>query len=181
FQEILTEVNPPRYVRDGRIFPALDFNRSPLLFGTADRMNSEFSNHALWYADPRQGMIELRIPWGLLLMADPSNLQALGGTDERGTPGSRSTAGISISAFALRVQGSETTQGSKVLSSSLPPVRDGKDVDPPLYTWPSWNQVQYRLYFKQSYFALQKAFAELGKATSKLPDSSPTQAGTMPP
>ncbi len=161
FQEILTEANEPRYGRDGRIFPALNFNRSPLPFGTADRAEPNYSSHALWYVDAAQGMIELRIPWGLLLVMDPSNLQAFGGTDAKWMPISRPTPGISVAVFVVRLSapgGREPT----VVSSSVPPVRDGKLTgSPAVYTWEKWNQVQFRPYLKESYFALQRQFAEM--------------------
>ena len=171
FQEILFEANPPRFARDGRPFPALNYSRSPLPFGTADPQSPEFSSHALWYANPQQEMIELRLPWGLLLMMDPSNREAFGGTDKElftsvpgtWTPKPRTTEGISVAAFALRVVPSPE-QGPKVVSSSLPPLRNGKLAgSTAVYTWQKWNQVRYRPYFKQSYYALSKTFAELVK------------------
>lgn len=173
FQEIRIEANLPRYARDGRIFPSLPFSRSPLPFGTGDRTKPEFSSHALWYADPQKGMVELRLPWGLLLLMDPSNGQAFGGTDEQWTPVPRPSPGISVAVFALRVPRSEA-RGPKVVTSSLPPVRDGKVVGAlPLYTWPKWNHVDFRPYFKQGYFALQRAFAEVSKPLRELPANPP--------
>ncbi|MBI4443306.1 MAG: tetratricopeptide repeat protein [Acidobacteria bacterium] len=173
FQEIVIEVNQPRYSRDGSIFPALEFNRSPLAFGTADRMEPEFSSHALWHHNPQQGLIELRIPWGLLLMMDPSNRQAFGGTDEHWVPVPQASTGISITAFALRIP--ETgNQGPKVVTSSLPPARDGNIVEQaPVYTWHGWSQVLVRPYFKEAYFALQKIFGDITKGSQGLSTAKP--------
>ncbi len=169
FQEFIVETNQPRFARDGRYFQPLDYNRSALPFGSGDRASQRFSSHALWYADPEKGLIELRIPWGLLLMMDPSRLQAFAGTDEKeysGVPGqwlpkSRRTRGIAVAVFALRR--TETPQGAELgVTSALPPL-SGSEVEgePAIYTWQGWNRVEVRPYFKLSYYALQKIFGEI--------------------
>ena len=160
FENITVEANPSRYGRDGTEFPSINYDRSPLAYGTADRSSPDFSSHAMWNAYPERGMIEVRIPWGLLLMSDPSRLQALGGTDQQWVPLSKTTSGVSIAAFQVGVT-SVSGRVRRSVISSLPPVRDGQLADMPTYAWRSWNEVEYRPYFKQAYFALQKAFAEL--------------------
>ena len=169
FVEEVIEANQPRYAHDGRIFPARNFNRSPLPYGTADRSDNRYSNHALWHVNTDVGMIELRLPWGLLLLTDPSNLQAFAGTDRKwAQPNvlSKPTPGITIAVFAVYVPGPSLPI---VVSSSLPPLGStGKLVTPPpLYTWDRWDKVAYRPYLKPSYFALQKAFAEILRENKK--------------
>lgn len=163
FEEIMTEANLPRYARDGRVFPPLNYSRSPLPYGTADRARVGFSSHAVWHLDSQKGMIELRIPWGLLLVTDPSRLQAFGGTDVKWRPLSVPTEGISVAVFAIQEPGSED-QGPKTVSSSLPPIHEGKLVhEPAVFTWEPWSRVHYRPYFKKSYLALQEVFGEMLK------------------
>lgn len=163
FEEIKTEANAPRYAHDGRIFPAVDYSRSALPYGTAERVSPQFSSHALWHVEPRKGLIELRIPWGLLLMSDPSNLEAFGGTDEKWTPQSRPTKGISVAVFILSAPRPGQT-APKAVVNSVPALRDGRQVEPPaIYSWQRWNRVEVRPYYKQSYFALQKLFGEILK------------------
>ncbi len=176
FQEILTEVNQPRYARDGRAFPAQNFNRSPLPYGVADRRHADFSSHALWHADPQKGMVELRIPWGLLWMTDPSSLQAFAGTDEKlytsaagaWLPKSRATPGISVAVFALW-SANPGGVGPGRISSSLPVFREGRPVSPRIATWKKWDQVQFLPFFKRSYFDLQKLFAEVARSSAVSP------------
>ncbi|OFW13243.1 MAG: hypothetical protein A3H27_16335 [Acidobacteria bacterium RIFCSPLOWO2_02_FULL_59_13] len=187
FEEIVMEVNQPRYGRDGRVFPSLEFNRSPFPFGIADRNKAGFSSHALWNGHEENGMIELRIPWGLLLITDPSNWQAFGGTDEKlyatvpgeWLPKSQTMPGVSIAAFSVAVSGPEQPE-SNAVTSALPPVGDDKTVKKvPLYTWQKWNQIHVRPYFKPSYFALQKVFAELAVPPPPPPDSSRSAGDPM--
>jgi len=166
FEEIIVEANQPRYARDGREFPALDYNRSPLTFGSPDPAYAQFTSHALWNADTQQGMIELRIPWGLLLMMDPSRALAFAETDAdayTSSPGAwlpkgRRTPGISVAILAVRPQKS----GRPIVTTSLPESAMGKELrSVAVYTWETWNRVQVRPYLKPAYLALQKVFGEL--------------------
>ena len=168
FVERITVANRARYARDGRAFPELDYNGSRFPYGTADRASPQFSNHALWHVDAEKGMIELRIPWGLLLVMDPSNWQVFAGTEDKRQSGaqeavfpvSQRTEGIGVAAFAFYLPGAGLPQE---LSSALPPIgRDGQLASPPpIYTWEKWDRVQYRPFYKLSYSALQKVFAGL--------------------
>jgi hypothetical protein len=163
FEDILTEANPPRYVLDGRIFPPLNYDRSSLLFGTADPASPNYSSLALCHVDSGKGIIELRLPWGLLYFMDPSSLMVFGGTDAKYEPIPRPTQGISIAVFALRLPGPGERR-PKALSSSLPPVRNNAVAESPaIYRWQGWNQVWVQPYFKQSYAALQQVFAKMLK------------------
>lgn len=184
FQEMLTEVNLRRFARDGTVFPAVDFNRSPLRYGTADPNLPQFSTHATWHADERQGLIELRIPWGLLLVMDPSGLQVFAGTDAdryTSSPGSwfpkfQPTPGISIAAFALRTSSPGGGQSTRSITSSLPSLREGLlSASPAVYTWKSWEKVAYRPYFKPSYFALQEIFGKI----SDHPPNAPVERSAV--
>ncbi len=170
FEDIVTEANMPRFARDGRAFPPLDYDRSPLPYGTADRNSPEYSSLALWHVDASSGMIELRIPWGLLYFSDPSALQAFGGTDAKADPISRPTKGISIAAFALQLP-EPGQKKARVVNASLPPLRNGLiEEAPAVYTWQGWNQVWAHPYFKESYEALKAVFK---KMTATAPGTRP--------
>ena len=163
FEDILTEANMPRFARDGRAFPPLNYDRRPLPYGTADRNSPDYSSLALWHADAQSGMIESRIPWGLLYFTDPSALQVFGGTDAKSDPVSRSTKGISIAAFALQLP-EPGQKKARVVKASLPPLREGVIRETPaVYTWQRWDQVWAQPYFKESYEALKAAFQKMVK------------------
>lgn len=154
FEEIRTEANQPRYGRDGRFFPALELNRSPLPYGSADRSSPMYSSHALWHADPDKGMIEVRIPWGLLLLTDPSDPRAIAGTDQQGVPQSRAVTAMSIAVLALDVP-------SNRVRVTLPPISDGLEISPLTFSWKKWDRIQFRMYAKESYHALRRTFGEI--------------------
>jgi tetratricopeptide (TPR) repeat protein len=61
-----------RIARDGRTFPADGVDRGRLRFGT--EATSTLSD---WYVDRSAGLVEVRIPWGLLNVTDPSSHRIL--------------------------------------------------------------------------------------------------------
>ncbi len=163
FEELIIEANPPRYGRDGSVFPPVFVSRSALPYGTADPSSGEYSsNLSAWHADEAGGMIEVRIPWGLLYFMDPSSRLVMAGMDDRAEPLSRESPGVSVVAMAVRVS-SEGGESRRTLLDSLPAVAAGRvsAAAVPVYTWRKWDRVQYVPYLKASYFALQKAFGQL--------------------
>jgi tetratricopeptide (TPR) repeat protein len=160
FVEIVIEANQQRFGRDGTTFPAREYNRSSFAHGTADRSSPEFANHALWHANPASGMIELRIPWALILVTDPSSRQVFAGTDARGTPLSVETSGISVAVMAVTAGGLE---GRHILSALPPTSGDAFATAPPTFAWPMWNVVESRQYFKPAYGTLRSLFGRLGE------------------
>ena len=59
--------NRSRYGRDGSFFPASGVNRGRLRYGT-----DSASTLSDWYYDSAAGLLELRLPWDLLNVTDPS-------------------------------------------------------------------------------------------------------------
>ncbi|MGI9101622.1 MAG: tetratricopeptide repeat protein [Terriglobales bacterium] len=159
FEDILIEANPVRYGRDGTEFPAINYDRSSLPFGTADPAQRDFSSEAAWNMDSKRGMIEMRIPWGLLLFNDPSQRAAFGGTDQQWRPLSRPTRGIAVAAFEIRLG------DRKDVVSALPALQNETVIPAaPVYSWKAWTVMETRPYFKQSYYVLQKLFGGFASA-----------------
>ena len=116
--------NRRRIGRDGTLYPERGRNWSALRFG-----RSSESTLADWYADSTTGIIEIRLPWGLLNVMDPSARRVLFGMD------------------AKRMPASQPTDGFRFVVRSYDPraPRDGGDALPargapsPLWTWPTWE------------------------------------------
>ena len=157
FEEMVTQANPPRWGRDGTVFQPQFANRSKLRAGTADRSSTQFTSHAAWNINDTGTMIEIRIPWGLLYIADPSSHLFYSGTDSNSEP--LFTKGDAISMVAMHLAVSQTE--SRLLES-LPKV-NGNRIDEPLpfFRWNGWNMVQVKPYFKPAYYSLQKAFQKI--------------------
>jgi hypothetical protein len=67
FDSMFVVTNRSRYGRDGTFFPASSVDRGRLRFGT-----DSASTLSDWYYDSAAGLLELRLPWDLLNVTDPS-------------------------------------------------------------------------------------------------------------
>ncbi len=161
FVDIVVEANGRRFGRDGTLFPAQDFNRSPLVHGTADRSDPSSTSHAGYHVDAARGLIELRIPWGMIFVTDPSSRKVLGGTDAESIPIAVDSPGVSV-AVLMVTAGEERPR--RVLASL--PALSGTSLtaDPPVFAWPTWDDVEVRQVFKPAYAGLASLFAELTRA-----------------
>jgi hypothetical protein len=162
FGEMVIEANQLRYGRDGSVFPPVFYGRSVLHHGTADPSSDRYSSKASWHADASRGMIEARIPWGLLYFTDPSSLQVAAGTDGHGVPHTAATEGVAVTAIRVGIM----PQKGFFLrdpDDSLPVARRGaiRAGDIPVYSWRKWDVVRYESYRKAAYFSLQRIFREM--------------------
>jgi hypothetical protein len=67
FDSMLVITNRARFGRDGRFYPARGYNRGRMAYGT-----DAASTRSDWYFDDKAGVLQLRIPWDLLNVTDPS-------------------------------------------------------------------------------------------------------------
>lgn len=118
---------------------------------------AEVSTSNFWFAD---GVMEIRIPWSLLQVSDPSSLQVIDGDAATGRGLATSTTeGIAVAAVALGPDGS--------LADSLPaavPNGDGWSLPAEgfgVYRWEGWNRVRYHAERKASFGILQEALPSL--------------------
>jgi tetratricopeptide (TPR) repeat protein len=156
FEDPVVELNQPRWARDGREFPPLTFSHGTLPRGSADPAEEEYSSRALWNVDRRSGVLELRIPWLMLLVTDPVSRSVFAGTDALGVPRSEQTEGIAVSVFAFRtVEGADSSAAPALeLAGALPSADGGVVGKPGVFTWSSWERVRYRAYPKRAYHVL---------------------------
>jgi hypothetical protein len=68
FDPLFVITNRARFGRDGAFYPARGYNRGELRFG-----EESASTLADWYFDQQAGLLELRIPWDLVNVTDPSS------------------------------------------------------------------------------------------------------------
>ena len=158
FTEMLAETNRRRVGRDGAIYPAIVYSRSPLRFGTMDPDSPEFDDLVEWNTNTEEGFIELRIGWNLLNVTDPSTRQVLDDpVPPKGGAGHRTTDGFR---FYLA---SWHPEDHRVLAT-IPAVNaDGRYMSDgiPFYTWEPWEEPTWHSYLKKSYFILKDRLAPL--------------------
>jgi len=143
--------NRRRIGPDGKIYPAISYNRNRLL-------HSRESDNSLadWFADPASGVIEVRIPWGMLQVVDPSTRSVLTGNTPDGFISSSATEG-----FRFVVESYDPSKpgvAGDVLPRGAGATRFG---DIPTWTWPTWEVPQWHSEIKPLFGAMQRAFGSI--------------------
>jgi len=92
----------------------------------------------------KDGNVEIRIPWQLLNVMDPSTKQIMGDLYENGKIQAQATDGFKIG-MAVQKSGELATS----------PVKMAK------YTWEAWDMPTYHERLKPSYYIIQEAFEAL--------------------
>lgn len=137
---------------------------SLLHYGSGDPLSKDYSSTAEWYADIKHDAILLRIPWGKLLVTDPSSLHVFVGYGESEGVRAVVSMGVDVSVFALSTNGSNELGRMAVAASA--PAASGGQLQPKTFTWEPWNTVAPQPYFKKSYFAMQREFSGVAPSTS---------------
>ena len=153
FDSMFVITNRARFGRDGRFFPASGINRGRLRYGTA--AHSTLSD---WYWDRDAGMLQLRLPWNLLNVSDPSTATLLFETQADGDLGTTRSDG-----FRFGVARLGTAPGAApALLATLPAVRpDGTwgAADFPTWEWPTWTVPRYHERLKPVYDSLKAVWS----------------------
>jgi tetratricopeptide (TPR) repeat protein len=152
FAPLMFETNRERFARDGTRHPAERIDRGRLRWGSLDPASPAFDTRTDVAAAPSGDTIELRLPWGLLNVADPSTRRVLHGASPEGTV---ETPGVRVYAFAV-----DPSKPGKRPLDRLP--WNGEAA--PLYSWDRWEQPEYRL-------ELKHGAAELRRAMNAIPDT----------
>jgi len=148
FDPMFVITNRARFGRDGTFFPAQGYDRGILAFG-----RTEENSLSDWYADTDAGLIELRIPWGLLNVTDPSSRTVLfdRGDQLTGEFGTAVTDGLRVGALVY-----ERGTPARVVSA-LPDPSGGKwrAADFSLWRWEGWEEPASHSRLKPVYDSLQ--------------------------
>jgi hypothetical protein len=140
--------NRRRIGRDGKIYLAISYNRNRLL-------HARESDNSLadWYADAATGVIEVRLPWGMLQLVDPSRRSVLFGNTAAGN-----VSGTPTDGFRFVV---ESYDPSKPLSGgdALPRgVGAARFADIPTWTWAPWENPEWHAEIKPLFAAMKRTF-----------------------
>ncbi len=158
FSRIVT-VHRRRFGRDGTVYPEKVYDASRLRSGDAGS-----DSRADFHYGEGSRMLEVRIPWSLLNVADPSTRRVNVSGTERAT-----TEGFRILAVSYRPSGSSDPTavpipGQETITDLLP--EDPAQMVP--YSWKAWTEPAFFLRPKRSYFALRELYAGLGPVPERL-------------
>ena len=134
FDSLFVATNRFRVARAGKTYPARGVNRGRLHHGRASESTS-----ADWFVDRVAGIVEVRLPWGLLNVTDPSSHTILARVRDPGPFRTELTAG-----FRFVVNGVGRDGSVRIRAASARP-----------YLWPSWTTPVWHERLKPAYYAMQ--------------------------
>ena len=134
FDSLPVITNRPRFGRDGTLFPASGYNRGRLRYGTL--RESTLSD---WYYDQTAGVVELRLPWGLLNVTDPSSATLLFETAAGPTFGTVSSDGFRMGAVSYRKAGPARVLAAPSLAGARWLAQDFVSWELPTWREPTWH------------------------------------------
>jgi len=144
FDSLFIITNRARFGRDGTFYPAQGYDRGRLVHGTESG-----STLADWYLDEGAGLLQVRIPWDLLNVTDPSTRTLL---FDRATSGAFGTA----PAVEFHVGVVIYRKGAGVVGT-LPELKQG--VWPAAgfvpWRWSGWTEPRYHSRLKPVYDSLR--------------------------
>jgi hypothetical protein len=149
FDSMFVITNRSRFTRDGRFIPAQGINRGRLRFGRA--AESSLSD---WYWDREAGLFELRLPWNLLNVSDPSTGTLIYETQEGDQIGTAHSDGLRI--------GLAVIDGSGHVVSALPELNPKGEWEARSFAswqWPTWTVPRYHQRLKPVYDSLKAVWA----------------------
>ena len=135
--------NRRRIGRDGTVYPAIAVDRNLLRYARQDS-----TTLADWYADTIAGMIELRIPWGMLQVLDPSSRRVL-----YGNAATKKIDGVKTDGFRFVVESydpSHPSAGGETMPARGSPI--------PTWSWNEWEQPRWHPEVKPVFAAMKAAF-----------------------
>ncbi|HET8649481.1 MAG TPA: hypothetical protein VFL95_05540 [Gemmatimonadales bacterium] len=145
FDSMFVITNRARFARDGRFFPASGYDRGKLRYGTEDS-----TSLADWYYDEGAGLLELRLPWNLLNVTDPSSRTLLFEREAGGEFGTVSAEGFHFGVITYR-----KSDGTVV--AAAPALRGGewRASDFAAWNWKEWNTPNSHARLKPVYDSLR--------------------------
>jgi hypothetical protein len=144
WDSLRVETNRARVGRDGTVYQRQVYERNRLKFARQSE-----TTLADWFADPQTGVIEARIPWGMLQVLDPSSRLVLEGTDGGTGPGGVETDGFRfvVQSYDPRAPGS----GGGLLGCGAPLK----------WTWNTWEAPAWHEEIKPLFGAMKEAYRSI--------------------
>jgi hypothetical protein len=148
FDSMYIITNRTRYARDGRFIPSSGYNRGRLRY-------ARYAENTLtdWYYDESAGLLELRLPWGLINVTDPSTASIMLSAAPDHDIQTTHAEGFRFGAVTNRKSGAgEATVGTL---PRLAADSTWHGADFPNWTWPTWQAPHYHQRLKPVYDSLK--------------------------
>ncbi|MGG0540207.1 hypothetical protein [Priestia aryabhattai] len=160
FNPIRLALNKELAIGEGknkRTIPFDAYETGKLQEGNSDPNSSSFDSLADFKVNESNGIAELRIPWALLNVKDPSQKEIMGDIwSKKGLESSEKMKGIQVGVVAVNKKSND-------VEDTFPTQKKGELLlkDFYLYKWKNWEYPTFHERIKPSYFILQKTYGRL--------------------
>jgi hypothetical protein len=146
FDSLFVITNRARFARDGRFIPASGYDRGILRFG-ADSVTTL----ADWYYDAAAGLLELRLPWNLVNVSDPSTGTLLFERTAGPQIGTAHSDGVRAGVYVRRKADGQVVAALPALTGD----RRWPAAGFPSWQWPTWDAPRWHQHLKPVYDSLR--------------------------
>ncbi len=158
------ELTIPNRQGDDRVIPFESYETGALRFGDGDPNSPHYDSLADAAVNAEEAIVELRIPWQLLHIKDPSMHEAIGDIRLNGLETSVQSQGFRVAVVtSMPEPNADIAQqpGGSAIADTFPPARGDKlrEADMPLYLWEGWEYPETHERLKRSYDKLKETFA----------------------
>ncbi len=151
FDSLFVITNRSRFTRDGKFIPSKGYNRGLLRYGTEKQ-----STLSDWYWDMATGTLEVRLPWGLINVSDPSTGTLLYEERDEGDLGTAKSDGIRIGVAIAGQTRNPTIDYALIGALPKPGYGDQWRAGQfPTWQWPTWTVPRYHQRLKPVYDSLR--------------------------
>lgn len=158
FTEIVT-THRRRFSRDGKVFPEKIYNASILKEG-----NLSDDTLADFFYSEENNFLEIRIPWNLLNVSDPSQLQIIYSKDEK-----KITDGLRIMVASYKPLSRDDSNASELqYETNITDMLPQNLSDIKYYKWQGWDFPKYIVRPKKSYFTMKEVYENIKKPELKI-------------
>ncbi len=151
-------VNRARFGRDGTFYPARRFDRGRLRYGTLRQ-----STLSDWYFDRSARLLEIRLPWALLNVTDPSSGSVLDREDAGFQFEPAASDGFRFGVITWRKGAAPRPL------AALPALHAGRRwsaADFATWTWVPWQEPEFHTRLKPAYQALKSVWGSMPEELS---------------
>lgn len=147
-------------VLSGEEIPADVFEIGHLEHGVTDPTSFEYNSNADIFMNTHGGLIEVRIPWNLLNIKDPSTKEIIGPKMENGDFSSEHIDSIGVGLVTL--DGSEgILLGGTIHEDASQNSNIMERADLIRYSWDGWTHPDYHERLKGSYYIMKEIFKDM--------------------
>lgn len=166
FHKLMLGLNHPLEIPNVRgqtlLLPLDSYETGVLKFGNGNPNHAEFDSLTDVSYNEKDHVVEVRIPWQLLNVRDPSTREIMGDMWKEGLKGSEEISGFKISLLSYRPdnQGAIDTLSGADISYTSPEFMNGilKTEDMFEYQWEKWDIPKSHERLKKSYFIMKELF-----------------------